>query len=242
MELPGFTEKVPAYGSVPVAKFGHCCCMISPNRLIVFGGASGNVNSFAITNDTFCLEMASDPLTLTWRKLESNFGMTKMSGPHRSLELPQPAPALRRKRCSSSEVLSDVDYFLKPAGRFAPADLYQMVYQGDKAAWSEVEVVGEKPRERYGHTLTYTHPNLILFGGNTDRQTVNDSWCLNTGKQPFQWIKLQINGKMPAARVYHSAALCQHKAATGMIVIFGGRNAANVSLQDTWGRTALIQV
>lgn len=116
-----------------------------------------------------------------------------------------------------------------------------MVYQGDKAAWSEVEVVGEKPRERYGHTLTYTHPNLILFGGNTDRQTVNDSWCLNTGKQPFQWIKLQINGKMPAARVYHSAALCQHKAATGMIVIFGGRNAANVSLQDTWGRTLLIQ-
>jgi Galactose oxidase, central domain len=116
-----------------------------------------------------------------------------------------------------------------------------MVCQNDKALWSEVEVVGEKPRERYGHTLTYTHPNLILFGGNTDRQTVNDSWCLNTSKPPFQWVKLQINGKIPAARVYHSAALCQHKAATGMIVIFGGRNASNVSLQDTWGKLVIIR-
>jgi Galactose oxidase, central domain len=71
MELPGFTEKVAAFGSVPVAKFGHCCCLITPSRLIVFGGASGNVNNFSITNDTFCLDMVSNPLNLTWRKLES---------------------------------------------------------------------------------------------------------------------------------------------------------------------------
>ena len=159
-----------------------------------------------------------------------------MLAPHRSQEPLLHAHLLSEKRCFCLEALSGVRDSLNSAGKFAPADLYQMVYQGDRAVWSEVEVVGEKPKERYGHTLTYTHPNLILFGGNTDKQTVNDSWCLNTSKMPFQWTKLQINGKVPAARVYHSAALCQHKAATGMIVIFGGRNINNVSLQDTWGK------
>lgn len=64
-------DRVSTYGTVPLAKFGHCCCMITKDRLIVFGGASGNVGNFAITNDTFCLDMVMEPLTLTWRKLES---------------------------------------------------------------------------------------------------------------------------------------------------------------------------
>ncbi len=67
------SQIVPTYGSIPLAKFGHCCCMISKDKLIVFGGASGNVGNFAITNDTFCLDMYATPLTLTWRKLESTF-------------------------------------------------------------------------------------------------------------------------------------------------------------------------
>lgn len=101
--------------------------------------------------------------------------------------------------------------------------------------WSEVEVVGESPRERYGHTLTFTKPYVILFGGNTATQTINDSWCLNTSRAPFTWAKLQIRSELPSPRVYHSAAHCQSGAATGMIVIFGGRNGMNQSLNDTWG-------
>lgn len=53
-------DKVNTRGQIPLAKFGHCCCMIAKDRLIVFGGASGNVGNFAITNDTFCLEMSQD--------------------------------------------------------------------------------------------------------------------------------------------------------------------------------------
>ena len=73
MEIQGnnFIEKVTTYGNIPLAKFGHSCSLISRNRLIVFGGASGNVGNYAITNDTFCLNMQSNPLTFTWRKLES---------------------------------------------------------------------------------------------------------------------------------------------------------------------------
>lgn len=54
-------DKVNTRGQIPLAKFGHCCCLIAKERLIVFGGASGNVGNFAITNDTFCLEMTQEP-------------------------------------------------------------------------------------------------------------------------------------------------------------------------------------
>lgn len=66
-----FIEKVTTYGNIPLAKFGHTCSLIARNKMIVFGGASGNVGNYAITNDTFCLNMQSNPLTFTWRKLES---------------------------------------------------------------------------------------------------------------------------------------------------------------------------
>lgn len=69
-----YCDRVNTFGTVPLAKFGHCCCMITKERLIVFGGASGNVGNFAITNDTFCLDMVMEPLTLTWRKLDSKVG------------------------------------------------------------------------------------------------------------------------------------------------------------------------
>lgn len=111
-----------------------------------------------------------------------------------------------------------------------------MHYSNDKAIWSEVEVTGEAPKERYGHSLTFTNPFLILFGGNTMNTSMNDVWCLNTNsKAPFQWSKLTIKGDLPIPRVYHSAAYCQSGAATGMIVIFGGRSGQNRSLNDTWG-------
>lgn len=111
-----------------------------------------------------------------------------------------------------------------------------MTYLNDRAMWTEVEVVGEQPKERYGHTLTFTSPYLILFGGNTEKQVANDVWCLNTNsKTSFTWTKLTIRSELPAARVYHSAAYCGMGAATGMIVIFGGRNANLQPLNDTWG-------
>ena len=68
---------------------------------------------------------------------------------------------------------------------------------------------------------------MILFGGNTGNQNMNDTWCLNIDKQPFNWSKIETKGDIPAPRVYHSADVCQQGAASGMIVIFGGRKSAS---------------
>lgn len=98
-----------------------------------------------------------------------------------------------------------------------------------------VPVVGSTPGRRYGHSLIYVKPHLLVFGGNTGSEPVNDVWCLNVEKAPFSWTLLEIRGETPATRVYHSAALCQNGSAMGMMVIFGGRTGDQSALNDTWG-------
>lgn len=105
----------------------------------------------------------------------------------------------------------------------------------DKAQWMIVPVVGTTPGRRYGHTLIYFKPNLLIFGGNNGTDTVNDVWMLNVEKAPFTWTKLDIMGDLPPGRTYHSASLCTSGSATGMIVVFGGRGYDQSPLNDAWG-------
>jgi protein phosphatase len=86
-----------------------------------------------------------------------------------------------------------------------------------------VPVVGSTPGRRYGHSIIFSKPHLLVFGGNTGNEPVNDVWCLSVERAPFSWNKLDCGKENPAVRVYHSAALCQTGAATGMMVVFGGR-------------------
>ena len=84
-------------------------------------------------------------------------------------------------------------------------------------------VVGSTPGRRYGHSIVFSKPHLIVFGGNTGSEPVNDVWCLSVEKAPFSWSILDCGKECPPARVYHSAALCNTGTARGMMVCFGGR-------------------
>lgn len=89
-----------------------------------------------------------------------------------------------------------------------------------------VPVVGKTPGRRYGHSIVFSKPYLLVFGGNTGTEPVNDVWCLNVDKAPFSWLQIEVTGAdVPCVRAYHSAALCTTGSATGMIVTFGGRTA-----------------
>lgn len=110
------------------------------------------------------------------------------------------------------------------------------IRNGDELAqWMIVPVVGITPGRRYGHTLVYAKPSLLIFGGNNGNDTVNDVWCLNVEKAPFTWVKLEVSGELPPARTYHSAAYCTTGSATGMMVIYGGRASDQAPLSDAWG-------
>ena len=122
------------------------------------------------------------------------------------------------------------------AGNFVKNTLFMMTYQTDQALWAEVEVDGEIPKGRYGHTLNFASPHLILFGGNTETQAVNEVWCLGTkGPKPNRWIQLSFQGELPSPRCSHSTALCTRGNSNGMLVVFGGRNTENKLLNDSWG-------
>ena len=51
----------------------------------------------------------------------------------------------------------------------ASDDLFLLDMRGtdDVVIFTVVPVVGTTPGRRYGHTLTYTKPFLVVFGGNT---------------------------------------------------------------------------
>lgn len=106
----------------------------------------------------------------------------------------------------------------------------------EKSSWIQVPIVGPSPGRRYGHSLVFMKPFLIVFGGNTGSEAVNDTWSFNVEKAPFSWSKLELSStELPMVRVYHFGAVCLHGSANGMMVIFGGRTSDQSALNDTWG-------
>ena len=122
-------------------------------------------------------------------------------------------------------------------GSLASDDLFLLDMRNgeDQATWMIVPVVGSTPGRRYGHTIIFAKPHLLVFGGNTGSEPVNDVWCLSVEKAPFSWAKLNFGSDVPCVRVYHSAALCMNGSANGMMVVFGGRTSDSSALNDTWG-------
>jgi protein phosphatase len=126
-------------------------------------------------------------------------------------------------------------------GALSSDDLYLLdvrsIEKDGKFSWMTIPVQGATPGKRYGHSMVYSRPLLILFGGNNGQTALGDVWTLDVEKSPFIWNQVRVIDptKVPLARVYHSAALCTEGPAAGMTVIFGGRTGDNKSLNDTWG-------
>jgi protein phosphatase len=101
----------------------------------------------------------------------------------------------------------------------------------------KVPIDGSTPGLRYGHTMVYIMPILILFGGSGKSEILNDIWTLSTDKTPFKWEKLSIRGNNPLPRVYHTANFYKvsGNVAAEMMIIFGGREKDNNSLNDLVG-------
>ncbi len=122
------------------------------------------------------------------------------------------------------------------SGGLATDDLFLLdLSKEPNAEWIIVPVKSATPGKRYGHSLVYLKPYLILCGGNYQNEPANDVWVFNSESQPLQWNKLEIQNDIPPSRVYHTAAVCNYGFATGMMVIFGGRRKDGQVLNDMWG-------
>lgn len=98
----------------------------------------------------------------------------------------------------------------------------------------KVPIEGPTPGLRYGHTMVYILPILILYGGSGRNEILNDIWILSTDKVPFKWEKVNFTGN-PCQRVYHTANLFKVQGNTEMMIVFGGRNKDNVSVAEISG-------
>jgi protein phosphatase len=105
----------------------------------------------------------------------------------------------------------------------------------DNCKWIVLPTTGPTPGKRYGHTMCYCKPYLILYGGNLGNSLTNDSWIINVEDGILEWKKLQPTGDMPISRMYHASSVCKYGKAAGMIIVHGGRGENGGALNDTWG-------
>jgi protein phosphatase len=87
-------------------------------------------------------------------------------------------------------------YFL--GGGLADDNLYALDLKNgeDAACWLQISVVGHTPGRRYGHCMVFIKPFLLVHGGNTGTEPVNDVWSLNLEKAPYNWFKLETGGEV----------------------------------------------
>ncbi len=76
-------------------------------------------------------------------------------------------------------------------GKLAPATLFHFKLESDdKIQWNEINTQGDAPGQRYGHSLCFNKPYVILFGGGTGQTTLNETWILNLLNSNFSWQKV----------------------------------------------------
>ena len=112
--------------------------------------------------------------------------------------------------------------------------------QGEEnCKWTILTIKGQSPGKRYGHSMCYYKPYIVLFGGNSGSKLTNQTWIINISDfSNLEWERLDWNtdsSLVPSSRTYHSMALCKYGVALGMIIVYGGRGEDNTALSDTWG-------
>jgi protein phosphatase len=90
-----------------------------------------------------------------------------------------------------------------------------------------------KPPKRYGHIMSATRLHIIVFGGMLKNNILaNDLWVYSI--QEKEWKQFETKDS-PVARVYATSSICKQGKTKGMIMLFGGRDAEGLALNDTWG-------
>jgi protein phosphatase len=209
--------KLKVEGNVPLARFGHTITMVLKQKLLLFGGATGDTGKYSITDNTYLFDIASN----YWKKLDTTGTV--------------PSPRAAHAACAIEASQVVVYGGASGGGCFASDDLMLLDLKDSIGVWNTIKVIGETPKKRYGHTMVFCKPFIIIFGGNISTVTVNDCWALNVEKTPIAWQKVEPAGPGPHPRVYH-AAICSRAMGGRSMVVFGGRAAEpeSTALADCW--------
>mmetsp|Transcript_101111 Transcript_101111/g.324811 ORF Transcript_101111/g.324811 Transcript_101111/m.324811 type:complete len:842 (-) Transcript_101111:156-2681(-) len=215
--------KEQQHGEIPAPRFGHTTTLVGNSRVVLFGGATGDSGRYTITADAYMLEAASD----TWTRVQAEGTVPSARAAHAAACVDHSQMVIYGGATGGGSLSSDELFLLD-------------IRNEERSQWMSVPVLGPTPGRRYGHTMTFNKPLLIVFGGNNGQQAECDIWVLDVERSPFQWNEVSViqtgsHARCPLPRVYHSAEVCREGPAAGMMVVFGGRTPDNRSLKDIWG-------
>mmetsp|Transcript_148423 Transcript_148423/g.273860 ORF Transcript_148423/g.273860 Transcript_148423/m.273860 type:complete len:869 (-) Transcript_148423:23-2629(-) len=211
--------KETQHGEIPAPRFGHTTTLVGNTRVVLFGGATGDSGRYTITADAYSLEVSTD----TWSRIVAEGVVPSARAAHAAACVDHSQMVIYGGATGGGSLSSDELYLLD-------------IRNEERSQWMAVPVLGPTPGRRYGHTMIFNKPLLIVFGGNNGQQAECDIWVLDVERSPFQWNEVSVmHTRSPLPRVYHSAEVCREGPAAGMMVVFGGRTPDNRSLKDTWG-------
>lgn len=222
-------QKHTKRGASPGHRFGHSVSLISPSRVILFGGAVAD-KSYQITNDVFSFNVKTQKWTRVHAKSKNN--------------VPSPRAAHGATAIDNSQVV--VFGGAQAQGSVVDNDLHLLKLMNDETRCRWVRVPAEEPRpsSRYGHSMAYFRPFIFLIGGSIGRRQVrtnpgneptDEVWMLSIESRNFRWELVDFkNGPAPGPRVYHSSSVLKTSKTSHIILLFGGRGQGNQVFNDLW--------
>ena len=213
-------------GDIPGNRFGHTLIKITKTKVCLFGGSVGDSKKLNYNNDTFTYNI----LTKIWQKIKikDNNTIPISRAAHAACNLDEGKMAIYGGSIANGGLADDI------------LNIFELNKDNEtEGEWSKIETKGETPGQRYGHSLNYLKPYVILFGGNLNPILMNDLWLMNLEhkEKDFYWIKINVEKKeklIPMKRLYHSSCVCQEGKYKEKLIIFGGRNEQNKPLNDLW--------
>lgn len=62
-------ENLDVHGDIPQARFGHTVTIVAKQKVVLFGGATGDTGKYSMTGETFMYNI----LSKNWQKLLGKF-------------------------------------------------------------------------------------------------------------------------------------------------------------------------
>ena len=212
-------------GDIPENRFGHTIVQITKAKVCLFGGSVGDSHKLNYNNETFTYNI----LTKIWKKITIKNPNTIPNGraAHSACSIGEGKMAIYGGSIANGGLAEDI------------LNIFELNLENeDEGEWYQINSEGERPGQRYGHSLNYIEPFVILFGGNLNPKLMNDIWVMNINKkEKYSWIKIENKGEIPVERLYHSSCICQEGKYNNKLIIFGGRNIKNKPLNDLWALT-----
>ena len=213
-------------GNKPLTRFGNSFTLFSPVQAILFGGAVGNVKEYKFSNETFILNF----ITQIWTKLNFEQGTPLPSerAAHAAATTDNKQLVIHGGSIGGSKLAEDELWVLNLSreNNYSQSSLYK---------WNIINTLGKSPGKRYGHTLSFLKPYIILIGGNLNTQLSNDVWIIDINTSMPSWTMLDFPENIgPSPRLYHSCGIIPEGNNEGGILLFGGRDATDNPLNDIW--------